>query len=204
MDKKSTLTVSEKLVTYYTKDHHFKKGISILRGLAKKAGAEETFKWSAPVYTVDGKNVFWIAKFKNHFSIGFFNGAFLKDSKKVLENAQEGKTKGMRHWKFRTIEEVDEKIVLKYIEEAIKNEKKGLTLKPKKKKQLEIPKLLNDALNTNYALKKAFAKMSSGKKQEYYEYIKSAKMDRTKQTRLERIIPKIVAGKGLNDEYRRK
>ena len=95
---------SEKLETYYEKEHPFKKGIAFLRELALKTKAKEDFKWSIPVYTLNGKNVFGICKFNNHFGVWFFNGVFLKDPKKVLENAQEGKTKGMRHWKFQRLE----------------------------------------------------------------------------------------------------
>jgi len=205
MDKKKhTTTITEKLENYYSKEHHFNKGITKLRGLALKTGAEESFKWSSPVYTTEGKNVFWIAKFKNHFSLGFFNGTFLKDSKKVLENAQEGKTKAMRHWKFKTIEEIDEPTVLKYMQEAIANEKKGLSIKPQKKKSIKIPEVLREALTRNHALKKAFSDLTEGKKQEYYEYLSSPKLERTKKIRLKRIIPKIAAGKSLHDEYRRK
>lgn len=205
MDKETGISsIAEKLENYYKKEHHFNKSITKLRGLAKKAGAEESFKWSSPVYTIDGKNVFWIAKFKNHFSLGFFNGAFLKDSAKVLENAQEGKTKAMRHWKFKTIEEIDEPTALKYMQEAIANEKKGLSIKPQKKKSIKIPEILKEALTRNHALKKAFSKLTEGKKQEYYEYLTSPKLESTKQRRLKRIIPKIAAGKSLHDQYRRK
>ena len=119
----------EKLEAYYTKAHPFREGINFLREIALKTEAEEHFKWSIPVYTLNNKNVFGICKFKNHFGVWFFNGVFLKDPKKVLENAQDGKTKGMRHWKFQSLDEVDEKIVLGYMKEALDNQKKGLEIK---------------------------------------------------------------------------
>lgn len=75
------------------------------------------------------ENVFGICKFKNHFGVWFFNGVFLKDPKNVLENAQEGKTKGMRHWKFQSLEAVDEQIVLSYMKEALDNQRKGMEVK---------------------------------------------------------------------------
>ncbi|MGB5553766.1 MAG: DUF1801 domain-containing protein, partial [Flavobacteriaceae bacterium] len=103
---------SEKLKAYFSKEHRFREGIGILRDLALKTAAEETFKWSAPVYSIDGKNVFWIARFKNHFGVGFFNGIFLTDPKKILLNMQEGKTKAMRHLHFSTQAQIDPKVVL--------------------------------------------------------------------------------------------
>ena len=132
----------EKLETYYEKEHPFKKGIGILRKIALKTEAREDFKWSIPVYTLNGKNVFGICKFKSHFGVWFFNGVFLKDPKNVLENAQEGKTKGMRHWKFQSLEAVDEQIVLSYMKEALDNQKKGMEVKAEKTKEVVIPELL--------------------------------------------------------------
>jgi uncharacterized protein YdeI (YjbR/CyaY-like superfamily) len=62
---------SEKLEAYYELEHPFKEGISILRDLAVKTKVVETLKWGSPVYTAEGKNVFWIARFKNHFGLGY-------------------------------------------------------------------------------------------------------------------------------------
>ena len=108
---------SEKVEAYYDKEHQFKKGIQILRELAIQANAEEFFKWQAPVYGINGKNVFWISRFKHHFGVGFFNGVFLKDPKKMLKNVQEGKTIAMRHWHFTSIDEIDKQGVLAYMKE---------------------------------------------------------------------------------------
>jgi len=71
-----------------------------LRRILLKTEFEETLKWSIPTYTINGKNVAGIAGFKDYFGIWFFNGVFLKDEEKVLINAQEGKTKAMRQWRF--------------------------------------------------------------------------------------------------------
>ena len=194
----------EKVEAYYAKEHHFKKGIAILRRLALKANAEETFKWQAPVYGIGGKNVFWIARFKNHFGIGFFNGVFLADPKQVLINVQKGKTMAMRHWHFKSVEEIDENGVFAYILESLENQRKGLILAPakKEKKKISIPELLKKELEKNPKAKKAFNKLSDYKKGEYAEYIVTAKQEKTRLSRLEKIIPMITEGKGLNDMYR--
>ena len=113
------------LEAYYEREHPFKEGISLLRSLAQQTESIETFKWNFPVYTVNGKNVFGICRFKSHFGVWFFNGSFLSDPKKVLRNAQEGKTKGMRHWNFDTLNEVDQSAVVSYMNEAIANEKRA-------------------------------------------------------------------------------
>nr|WP_293168364.1 YdeI/OmpD-associated family protein [Allomuricauda sp.] len=193
---------SEKLESYYEKEHPFREGIGFLREIALKTEAQEDFKWSIPVYTLNGKNVFGICKFKGHFGIWFFNGVFLTDSKKVLENVQEGKTKGMRHWKFHSLNEVDEKMVLAYMVEALENQKKGLEVKAEKTKKVEIPELLQAELAKDAALKTAFEKFTPYKQKEFCEYIAEAKQEKTKLRRLAKILPMIKEGVGLNDGYR--
>lgn len=136
------MNTQEKIEAYFAKEQPFKEGIGRLRELARKTQFVETYKWGIPVYTIDNKNVLGILAFKHHFGIWFYNGVFLKDPKKVLENAQEGKTKAMRHWKFNTNEGIDEAAVLSYFQEAISNQKKGLTLVPEKNKPILMPPLL--------------------------------------------------------------
>ncbi len=195
---------SEKLEAYFEQEHSFKEGISILRDLALKTKVEETLKWGSPVYSTAGKNVFWIARFKNHFGLGFFNGIFLKDPKKVLVNVQKGKTQAMRHWRFKSIGEIDAPTIVAYINEAIENQKKGMRLIPGKKKKsaLIIPNLLRETLDSNPKTKKAFSTLSPYKQRDFAEYISSAKQEKTKLARLEKIIPMINQGIGLNDKYR--
>jgi uncharacterized protein YdeI (YjbR/CyaY-like superfamily) len=193
---------SEKIATYYNQDHPFKEGIAYLRRLALQTESEEDFKWSFPVYTVNGKNVFGICKFKNHFGIWFFNGVFLKDPKKVLENAQEGKTKGMRHWKFHALDGIDEKAVINYMKEAIENQKKGLEVKVEKTSKVTIPVLLQQKLKESKELQTAFKNFTPYKQKEFCEYILEAKQEQTKLRRLEKILPLIQKGVGLHDAYR--
>jgi len=193
---------SEKLETYYEKEHPFKKGIAFLRELALKTKAKEDFKWSIPVYTLNGKNVFGICKFNNHFGVWFFNGVFLKDPKNVLENAQEGKTKGMRHWKFQRLEEVDGQTVLAYMNEALENQENGMELKTEKTKKVVIPALLLSEFQKDPALQQAFKELSPYKQKEFCEHIAEAKQEKTKLRRLEKILPMIKEGIGLNDGYR--
>jgi len=193
---------SEKLKAYYAKEHQFKDGIGFLREIALKTGATEDFKWSIPVYTLNNKNVFGICRFKSHFGIWFFNGVFLKDPKGVLENAQEGKTKGMRHWKFQNLDQVDEKTVLAYMNEALDNQKKGLETKVEKTKEVFVPDLLESELTNDPSLKTAFEKFTPYKQKEFCEYIADAKQEKTKLRRLEKILPMIKEGVGLNDGYR--
>ena len=195
---------SEKVEAYYGEEHMFKEAISILRDLALMTNLEETFKWMFPTYTLKGKNVLAICKFKNHFGIWFFNGVFLSDPLKVLQNAQKDKTQAMRHWKFNSIEEIDKTSVLAYFHEAIENQKKGIRLAPKKKTpvKVDIPSELKLELQKNADTSKAFKNLAPSKQKEYAEYIATAKQEKTKISRLSKILPMIKEGKGLNDKYR--
>ncbi len=194
---------SEKIEAYFAKEQPFKEGIATLREIALKTNLGETLKWGSPVYTVDGKNVLGIMAFKKHFGIWFFNGVFLSDPKKVLENAQEGKTKAMRHWKFTDNDAIDPAVVLAYIEEAIENQKKGLMVKAERNtKKIEVPELLMGEFTRNKTMKSKFESLSPGKQRDYCEYISTAKQEKTKLSRLEKIKPMILEGVGLNDKYR--
>lgn len=196
---------SEKIEAYYNEEHRFKKAISLLRNRVLKTDLEETFKWSFPTYTLNNKNVLAICKFKNHFGIWFFNGVFLNDPLNVLENAQQGKTKAMRHWKFHKIDEIDKTVLDTYINEAIENQRKGIKLAPLKKADTTRPKIplqLNNTFIESPKIKQAFDNLSPYKQKEYAEYIASAKQEKTKTSRLAKILPMIMEGKGLNDKYR--
>lgn len=188
---------------YYAVDHRFKEAIGHLRNLAQRTEAIETCKWGMPVYTIDNKNIFGICRFKDFFGVWFYQGVFLKDPKKVLRNAQEGKTKAMRHWNFSSAEAIDDEGILSYMNEAIANQKLGKSITPTKKSAIvEIPELLKEAFNEDRDLRQQFDAFSAYKQKEFCEYIVEAKQEKTKIRRLEKIIPLIQKGIGLNDKYR--
>ena len=190
--------------SYFEKDQTFKSEIAELREIALTTELEETVKWGAPVYTIQNKNVLGIMAFKSHYGLWFFNGVYLSDPENVLENAQEGKTKAMRHWKFHEGDPIDKSLVREYMLEAIENQKRGLELKPeKKKKNTVVPELLQQALNSDKGLKSSFEGLAPYKQREYCEYIDSAKQEKTKTSRLEKILPMIAEGIGFNDKYRK-
>ncbi|MGK6351004.1 YdeI/OmpD-associated family protein [Parapedobacter sp. DT-150] len=176
---------------------------SILLSILQKTALVETRKWGVPVFTFNGRNVVGVAGFKTHFTLWFYNGVFLKDESKVLTNAQEGKTKALRQWRFTSREQIDEPLILAYIEEAIANEKSGKQLKPQPKGKLPLPPPLEEALKDD-ALKQQFELLTPYKQNEYAEYINEAKQETTKFSRVEKIKPLILQGVGLHDKYKTK
>jgi len=173
-----------------------------LRKLLNSTVLKETIKWGRPVYTLDGKNLVGIGAFKNHSALWFFQGALLQDNTNLLINAQEGKTKALRQIRFEAGSKLDKQELLKYIDETISLHKLGKRIKPDLKKEIFIPSELSDFFESNSELKKAFSSLTHGKQREYAEYITEAKRDETKQKRIEKIIPMIKIGIGLNDKYK--
>ena len=160
----------------------------------------ETIKWNMPVYTINQKNVVALGAFKNHVSLWFIQGVFLEDAYGKLVNAQEERTKAMRHWRFTKMEEVDRPLIQAYLEEAIQNQKDGKELRPtrsKQRKPLMIPDLLQEVLDNNIAVKMCFDALKLTQKRNHCNFINQAKQLTTKKRRLERIIPLILAGKGI-------
>lgn len=172
-----------------------------LREIFHLSEIEETFKWNVPTYTVNGKNVIAFAAFKNHVGIWFFQGALLKDEKRVFSTTPE-KTVSMRKWTFQSVEEMDEKLITAYINEAIQNQKDGKEIKPQKKKELVIPYELTIAFKKDVKLKTAFDKFPPYKKREFADHISNAKQEKTKIARLEKIKPMILNNIGLHDKYK--
>ena len=155
-----------------------------------------------PCYTYDGKNVVGIAGFKSYFGLWFFQGALLKDDKKVLMNAQEGRTKALRQWRMQTIKEIRPAIIKSYVKEAINLAKEGRQIAPARGEPVIVPPELKKALRADKSAGENFRNLRLGLQREYAEYIVDAKRDDTKVRRIEKILPMIRNGVGLHDKYR--
>ncbi|MCC8358576.1 YdeI/OmpD-associated family protein [Salinimicrobium sediminilitoris] len=186
---------------YFAAHPSWEKELRELREMILTTDVEETIKWGAPVFTVNGKNVVSIAAFKNHCAIWFYNGALLLENTALLENAQE-KTKGLRQIRFEKGEKIPVQQLRPYILEAIRNQKEGKEIKPDKPKITVIPAELNIAFAEDPALEMAFKNLTPGRQREYCEYIAEAKREATRQNRLKKITPMIKAGQGLHDKYK--
>ena len=187
-----------------SKISRFHEEVEILNSIIRKTDLKETLKWGTQVYTYRGKNVVGVLGFKNFFSLWFYNGVFLKDKHNLLINANKEKTKALRQLRFTSKEEIKEKLILEYINEAIQNEKEGKVWKPQKSSAEEVPDLLLSAFKNNPKLNSAFNNLTTYKQKEYIEYVSSAKWESTRNDRMERIIPMILNGEGLHDRYRHK
>lgn len=182
---------------------HWRDEVADLRAILRTLPLSETIKWGAPTYVAHGKNVVGIAAFKDYFGLWFFQGALLTDPGGHLINAQEGKTKAMRQWRFAGPDQLDSRTVLRYVTEAIELARQGREIKPARSKPLAIPPELQKVLDNDENVRTRFSSFSPGRQREFAEYITEAKRADTKNRRLEKILPMILAGQGLNDRYRR-
>ncbi len=172
-----------------------------LREILLRTELTETLKWGMPHYMYKTKLVVGIAAFKSYSGLWFHQGVFLADHQRLLHKAQEEKTKGMRQWRFASVNDIDEDLVHAYVLESIENAKEGKEIKPQKK-ELNIPEELDQALRSDSPLNLAYNALSRGKQIEYAEFIGTAKQDATRINRLRKSIPMIMNGSGLNDKYK--
>jgi len=180
----------------------WKEELRLIGSILDKAPLEKAFKWGSDVYTLNGKNIVSYGGFKNYFAIWFYNGVFMNDKYRMLINAQEGKTKALRQWRFTSADKVDEGRILEYVKDAIEVERKGLKIKSDMSYPMEKPFLLEEAIHKDPVFGDAFENFSPGKKKEFILYIKAAKQDGTKLLRMDKIKRLVALGIGLNDQYK--
>ena len=177
-----------------------------LREIFLSTGLEETIKWGIPVYTNGTDNVAGMAAFKSYVGIWFYQGALLKDETGKLIVAQEGVTKALRQWRFDSYEEIENgrDTIIAFVKESVDNFAKGKIIKPSRGSELVLPEDLNARLDADPSLKMAFENLSLSRRRDFAEHIATAKREETRNARLEKIIPMILRGEGLNDKYNRK
>lgn len=173
-----------------------------LRQILRDTELAEEVKWGARCYTIDGKNIVGLGGVKSYFGLWFHQGALLDDKKDVLINAQEGKTKALRQWRMTAASDIKPSIIKSYVKQAIKLSREGKAIKPDRSRLIVIPLELRNALRKSKGATAAFNSLRTGLQREYAEYISDAKREDTKSRRIEKIMPMIVDGKGLNDRYR--
>jgi uncharacterized protein YdeI (YjbR/CyaY-like superfamily) len=158
---------------------------------------EEECKWGKPTYTMDGKNIVIMQGFKEYFGLGFFQGALLKDSKKVL--VQLGQVHAGRVMKFTSVEDITAKAatIKAYVREAMAVEKAGLRMERRKTSDLPVPEELTERLRRNPRFKRAFEALTPGRQRSYLYHFAAAKRSATRVARIERAMPAIFEGRGF-------
>jgi uncharacterized protein YdeI (YjbR/CyaY-like superfamily) len=154
-------------------------------------------KWGKPTYTVDGKNIVIMQGFKEYFALGFFQGALLRDPKKVL--VQLGQVHAGRVMKFTSAKDIKAKAatIKAYVREATAVQKSGRRMKPKKTSDVPVPEELRERLRTDLRFKRAFESLTPGRRRSYLYHFAAAKQPATRMARIEKAMPAIFEGRGF-------
>ena len=178
----------------------WKEEMKLLRKTCLDCGLTEDFKWMHPCYTLKGKNVVLIHEFKEYCALLFHKGALLKDTENILVRQTEN-VQAARQIRFTNIDEIIalESTIKAYIFEAIEVEKAGLEVKMKKVSEFNMPEELQLKFKEDPSLKTAFEALTPGRQRGYLLYFSQAKQSKTRESRIEKYIPKIFDGKGVND-----
>lgn len=192
--------MNPKVDFYFSKSEKWQKEIEKLRTIVLDCQLNEELKWGVPCYTFQKSNIVLIHEFKEYCALLFFKGALLNDANGILIQQTEN-VQSARQIRFTHIQEIiDLEPVLKtYIYEAIEVEKAGLKVELKKTKEFNVPEEFEAKLNTDTDLKTAFYALTPGRQRGYLLHFSAPKQSKTRESRIEKSIPQILNGKGLDD-----
>jgi uncharacterized protein YdeI (YjbR/CyaY-like superfamily) len=192
--------MNPKVDFYFSKAKKWQEEITQLRTIVLDCHLTEELKWGCPCYTFKEDNIVLIHVFKEYCAVLFFKGSLLKDSKGVLIQ-QTKNVQAARQMRFTNVQEIVKmKTTLKaYIYEAVKVEEAGLKVPMKKTAAFETPEEFKKKLDKDATLKTAFKALTPGRQRGYLLYFSSAKQAKTREARIEKCMPQIIKGKGLDD-----
>lgn len=186
-----------KIDAFVNRAKNWQDEIRTLRSILLDCGLDEELKWGKPCFQFEGANIAIIQPFKEHCSLMFFKGALIQDTHNLLRSQGENTQSAMR-LEFTSERQIKKTVVKAYVKQAIAVEKAGLKVDFKAKRELELPEELTQILNKDSKLAKAFHALTPGRQRGYVLHFASAKQSKTRTARIEKNIPKILAGKGLH------
>lgn len=191
--------MNSKVDKFIKESKQWREEIRALREVLLKTKLEEDLKWRLPCYTYEGKNVVIIQPFKASLALMFFKGSLLKDSKNILRDVGPN-SQSAKRIEFTSLQEINKlsSSIKTYIKEAITLEESGEKFEFKKDPE-PLPEELKKKLKEDSKLKKAFESLTPGRKRAYILFISGAKQSKTRESRVEKSIPKILKGKGMHD-----
>src|SRR4051812_14256030 len=186
---------------YVRKSKEWQDELQELRRIILDSELIEEVKWRVPCYTFHGSNVLFIGRFKDSAVLSFVKGVLLKDAKRILIQQTEN-SQSVRVVRFTSVRDIAklEPVLKAYINEAIEVEKAGLKVKFKKVSEFKIPEEFKTKLDESADLKAAFDALTPGRQRAYLLHFSGAKQSTTRASRVEKCIPRILDGKGIDDE----
>lgn len=193
--------MNPKVDFFFEKDSQWQKEYKLLRSIVLDCGLTEELKWGQPCYTFDNTNIVLIHGFKEYCALLFFKGALLNDPEGILIQQTEN-VQAARQIRLTSAKEISGmKATLKaYIYEAIEVEKAGLHVKLKKTAEFSMAEEFKKKLDKRPALAKAFYELTPGRQRAYLLHFSQPKLAKTREARVEKYIPQILKGLGLDDD----
>jgi uncharacterized protein YdeI (YjbR/CyaY-like superfamily) len=193
--------MNPKVDWYFQKAKKWQEELEILRIIALDCQLTEELKWGCPCYMLEQSNIVLIHTFKDYCAFLFFKGALLKDSKGILVQ-QTKNVQSARQIRFTSAQEILEMqpILKAYIAQAIEVEKSGLEVEFKKTTEFGVPEELQGKFDEIPELKTAFEALTPGRQRGYILHFSAPKQSKTRVSRIEKSMPQIFNGKGLDDK----
>ncbi|MBS1779923.1 MAG: YdeI/OmpD-associated family protein [Bacteroidetes bacterium] len=192
--------MNPKVDFFFEKESAWQKEYEKLRKIVLDCGLNEELKWGQPCYTFEGKNVVLIHGFKEYCALLFMKGALLVDPNGILIQQTEN-VQSARQIRFTGVKEIVKlaPAIKSYIYQAIEVERAGLKVKMKQPAEFAMAEEFAQKLKKTPALKKAFEALTPGRQRAYLLHFSTPKQSKTREARIEKAIPQIMDGKGLND-----
>lgn len=174
--------------------------LKALRRIVLECGLREESKWGVPCYTCDGRNIAIVAAFKEYCSVSFFKGSLLKDPNGLLTTPTEN-SQAARQVRYTSLAEIKKtkSFLVALLDEAIALERAGAKVAFKAASEFAIPEEFQASLDADPALKSAFESLTPGRRKGYLLHFAGAKQSKTRQARIEKCVPKIMAGMGIDE-----
>ncbi len=195
--------MNPKVDWFFQKDTKWQKEYNRLRAIIVNCGLNEELKWGVPCYTIEKHNVVLIHGFKDYCALLFHKGVLFQDADRMLIQQTEN-VQSARQMRFTTLQEIMEleDTIKAYIFEAVAVEKSGLKVELKKTKEFGVPEEWQKRLESSPELKSAFEALTPGRQRGYILHFSQPKQSKTRDARIDKSIPNILKGVGLNDEYK--
>src|SRR5262245_9491160 len=192
--------MNPKVDGYLKRAKKWREEFEKLRVIILDCGLTEELKWGHPCYAFQKSNIVLIHGFKEYCALLFFKGALLKDPKGILVQ-QTQNVQAARQIRFTNVQEIVkmEPILKSYIQQAIEVERAGLNVDYKKTSEFKIPEEFQRKLDEHPALKTAFGALTPGRQRAYILYFSAPKQSKTRESRVDKYMPQILNGKGLDD-----
>jgi uncharacterized protein YdeI (YjbR/CyaY-like superfamily) len=193
--------MNPKVDVFISKANQWQEEYKKLRMIILDCQLTEELKWGVPCYTFQNKNIVLMHGFKEYCALLFVKGALLKDVQGHLIQQTEN-VQAARQIRFTNVREIVElqSILKAYIFEAIEVEKSGLKLNYKKTAEFNYPEELINKLEEVPGLQDAFEALTPGRQRAYLLYFSAPKQSKTRDSRIEKYMQRILNGKGLNDQ----